>query len=80
MLDGYRLSQPQGCPDDVYSLMLLCWAQRPCERPAFSAILASHLQPLSTRLARSGLPIDPPLAPVVMVPSVSHLALLSLQW
>ncbi|XP_032873284.1 tyrosine-protein kinase Fer isoform X1 [Amblyraja radiata] len=35
---GYRMSAPQKCPEDVYSLMLKCWEYKPENRPNFSDI------------------------------------------
>ena len=50
VVDGYRLTQPQGCPDELYSLMVKCWAQRPTDRPHFPDIIKHHLDPLEARL------------------------------
>ena len=33
--NGYRLSLPQNCPDEVYAVMLDCWRVEPKERPSF---------------------------------------------
>ncbi|XP_066293447.1 tyrosine-protein kinase ABL1-like isoform X1 [Branchiostoma lanceolatum] len=35
---GYRMERPDGCPSDVYQLMLKCWQWRPTERPDFRDI------------------------------------------
>nr|XP_054769386.1 tyrosine-protein kinase ABL1-like [Lytechinus pictus] len=35
---GYRMERPEGCPTDVYKLMLKCWEWRPTERPSFTEI------------------------------------------
>ncbi|XP_072176875.1 uncharacterized protein [Diadema setosum] len=35
---GYRMERPEGCPVDVYKLMLKCWERKPGERPTFSEI------------------------------------------
>ncbi|XP_022106291.1 tyrosine-protein kinase ABL1-like isoform X2 [Acanthaster planci] len=32
---GYRMERPEGCPGDVYKLMLKCWTWNPAERPTF---------------------------------------------
>lgn len=33
-----RLSQPDACPDDLYGIMLQCWARAPTDRPTFEAL------------------------------------------
>ncbi|KAJ8024636.1 Tyrosine-protein kinase Fer [Holothuria leucospilota] len=38
ILKGYRLPQPDGCPLDIYKIMLECWQQSPKERPTFSEL------------------------------------------
>ncbi|NXG70179.1 ROS1 kinase, partial [Baryphthengus martii] len=35
---GGRLESPNSCPDDLYNLMMRCWAQEPQNRPTFSYI------------------------------------------
>jgi hypothetical protein len=35
---GKRLSKPDQCPQDVYSLMRQCWEKEPDNRPDFVAI------------------------------------------
>ncbi|KAK1171224.1 hypothetical protein AOXY_G5971 [Acipenser oxyrinchus oxyrinchus] len=35
LLSGMRMSPPEGCPDSLYDIMLLCWKQNSLERPAF---------------------------------------------
>ncbi|XP_071956948.1 fibroblast growth factor receptor-like [Antedon mediterranea] len=49
---GTRLAQPKDCPDDVYSLMSLCWLENSTKRPYFdeisnnlSHLLETHHQP-----------------------------------
>ncbi|XP_076324300.1 tyrosine-protein kinase RYK-like isoform X3 [Tachypleus tridentatus] len=37
--DGYRLSQPINCPDELYTLMAFSWAAAPEKRPSFSQLL-----------------------------------------
>ena len=32
---GYRISQPPGCPDPLYQIILECWKSKPEERPNF---------------------------------------------
>ena len=36
---GYRLPQPDQCPDTVYQLMLDCWHRDRAHRPSFSQIV-----------------------------------------
>ena len=50
VLDGYRLSQPQGCHDDLYAVILKCWALKPLERPLFNDFIKNHLDPLDIKL------------------------------
>eukprot|EP00049_Salpingoeca_infusionum_P017950 m.355097 g.355097 ORF g.355097 m.355097 type:complete len:2186 (+) comp17178_c0_seq1:509-7066(+) len=38
---GRRLEQPPQCPDDVFGLMLTCWASEPEDRPTFKALSES---------------------------------------
>ncbi|XP_072929316.1 tyrosine-protein kinase Fer isoform X4 [Epargyreus clarus] len=35
---GYRMPAPEGCPEDVYALMLRCWEYEPEKRPHFHQI------------------------------------------
>jgi len=35
VLTGSRLSQPQSCPDQVYSIMQECWKEKQSDRPEF---------------------------------------------
>ncbi|XKL62432.1 hypothetical protein PGB90_002265 [Kerria lacca] len=37
--DGYRLSQPINCPDELFAVMAYCWAMSPDERPTFFQLL-----------------------------------------
>lgn len=50
--EGFRLPQPQGCPEELYHLMQLCWAQRPNDRPQFSEVLKNYLEPLEVKWSR----------------------------
>lgn len=36
--DGFRLTQPVNCPDELFTVMACCWALAPNERPTFSQI------------------------------------------
>ena len=36
---GYRLPQPEDCPQEMYKLMLWCWKADAEERPTFMEIL-----------------------------------------
>ncbi|VVC32788.1 Hypothetical protein CINCED_3A012530 [Cinara cedri] len=38
--EGYRLSQPINCPDDLFGMMTCCWLPNPEERPSSAQILA----------------------------------------
>uniref|UniRef100_UPI00398EB828 tyrosine-protein kinase Fer isoform X1 n=1 Tax=Pristiophorus japonicus TaxID=55135 RepID=UPI00398EB828 len=35
---GYRMSAPQKCPEEIYSIMLRCWEYKPENRPNFSDV------------------------------------------
>ncbi|KAL4631067.1 activated CDC42 kinase 1-like isoform X5 [Arapaima gigas] len=36
--EGERLPKPEDCPQDIYNVMLQCWAQKPADRPTFMAL------------------------------------------
>ncbi|XP_010715077.2 activated CDC42 kinase 1 isoform X5 [Meleagris gallopavo] len=36
--EGERLPRPEDCPQDVYNVMLQCWAHKPEDRPTFVAL------------------------------------------
>ena len=38
---GYRMSKPRAAPEKIYQLMLLCWSQKPEDRPTFDVIFKS---------------------------------------
>ncbi|XP_020510949.3 platelet-derived growth factor receptor beta-like isoform X1 [Labrus bergylta] len=38
---GYRMSQPDHAPQDIFDLMKLCWEEKPEGRPAFSSLAVS---------------------------------------
>ena len=35
---GYRMSAPEGTPEEIYRLMLQCWEYKPENRPHFTEI------------------------------------------
>eukprot|EP00049_Salpingoeca_infusionum_P016508 m.338788 g.338788 ORF g.338788 m.338788 type:complete len:1743 (-) comp16086_c1_seq8:306-5534(-) len=35
---GYRLQQPNGCNDQMYSLLMQCWHKLPSQRPTFAQV------------------------------------------
>ncbi|XP_077863826.1 uncharacterized protein LOC144348210 [Saccoglossus kowalevskii] len=43
---GYRMSRPDKCVPELYSVMEKCWASDPMQRPSFQS-LAKHLQTTS---------------------------------
>eukprot|EP01114_Cavostelium_apophysatum_P008625 TRINITY_DN2123_c0_g2_i3.p1 TRINITY_DN2123_c0_g2~~TRINITY_DN2123_c0_g2_i3.p1 ORF type:complete len:685 (-),score=121.16 TRINITY_DN2123_c0_g2_i3:649-2703(-) len=49
--EGHRLECPEGCPDQIYLLMLNCWAEDPKDRPSFEEIFQ--------RIAREAAPLLP---------------------
>ena len=38
IVQGYRMPQPKGCPDQLYNIMLHCWRENPTSRPRFEAL------------------------------------------
>ena len=36
--EGERLYQPDSCPNDIYQILLQCWAKIPTDRPTFEAL------------------------------------------
>ena len=32
---GYRMAQPDYCPDELYQVMICCWKKMPDDRPTF---------------------------------------------
>lgn len=36
--EGERLSQPDACPNEVYTILSQCWAKMPTDRPTFEAL------------------------------------------
>nr|CAF04076.1 receptor tyrosine kinase [Suberites domuncula] len=39
--NGYRMPQPDGCPDKLYSVMKCCWQMNPIARPEFTELTNS---------------------------------------
>ncbi len=35
---GYRLPSPDGCPEEIYQLMMQCWTKNPKDRLSFKQI------------------------------------------
>lgn len=35
---GYRIPQPENCPQELYNIMLQCWNVEPQERPTFETL------------------------------------------
>jgi hypothetical protein len=51
---GYRLPQPDGCPDEVYGLMLQCWYAGPDLRPDFEKLEGSLQDAVSAAEVEKG--------------------------
>lgn len=32
---SYRMPRPDSCPEELYDIMMMCWRQRPDDRPTF---------------------------------------------
>ncbi|XP_071231966.1 activated CDC42 kinase 1-like isoform X2 [Salvelinus alpinus] len=46
--EGERLPKPEDCPQDLYNVMLQCWAQKPDDRPTFLALREFLLETMPT--------------------------------
>uniref|UniRef100_A0A8K9V755 Activated CDC42 kinase 1 n=1 Tax=Oncorhynchus mykiss TaxID=8022 RepID=A0A8K9V755_ONCMY len=46
--EGERLPKPEDCPQDLYNVMLHCWAQKPEDRPTFLALREFLLETMPT--------------------------------
>ncbi|KAM9323009.1 tyrosine kinase, non-receptor, 2b [Pholidichthys leucotaenia] len=46
--EGERLPKPEDCPQDIYNVMLQCWAQKPDDRPTFVALREFLLESMPT--------------------------------
>jgi proto-oncogene tyrosine-protein kinase ROS len=51
IVQGGRLERPNYCPEDIYGIMLMCWAHQPHDRPTFRALL-ERLKVLRNRVDR----------------------------
>ena len=49
LMDGFRLHQPVNCPDQLYTVIVSCWAHSPHHRASVST-LYTHLQEFNTQL------------------------------
>ncbi|XP_017350997.1 tyrosine kinase, non-receptor, 2b isoform X6 [Ictalurus punctatus] len=46
--EGERLPKPEDCPQDIYNVMLQCWAQKPDDRPTFVALREFLMETMPT--------------------------------
>ncbi|XP_049453212.1 tyrosine kinase, non-receptor, 2b isoform X3 [Epinephelus fuscoguttatus] len=46
--EGERLPKPEDCPQDIYNVVLQCWAQKPDDRPTFVALREFLLETMPT--------------------------------
>ncbi|XP_070701937.1 tyrosine kinase, non-receptor, 2b [Pempheris klunzingeri] len=46
--ESERLPKPEDCPQDIYNVMLQCWAQKPDDRPTFVALREFLLETMPT--------------------------------
>ncbi|XP_045907594.1 tyrosine kinase, non-receptor, 2b isoform X11 [Micropterus dolomieu] len=46
--EGERLPKPEDCPQDIYNVMLQCWAQKSEDRPTFVALREFLLETMPT--------------------------------
>ncbi|KAF1383441.1 hypothetical protein PFLUV_G00131930 [Perca fluviatilis] len=46
--EGERLPKPEDCPQDIYHVVLQCWAQKPDDRPTFVALREFLLETMPT--------------------------------
>jgi hypothetical protein len=51
ILSGYRLQQPDVCPDHVYAIMMQCFQDNPDERPTFATLCSTFEGFISSRTA-----------------------------
>ena len=50
VIEGYRLPQPQNCPDELYSLMLHCWLPQATERRSFGDLIRNQLDRIKVKV------------------------------
>jgi len=43
VLKKERLPKPEGCPNELYEIMMKCWRHNPDERPSFGELLTEFL-------------------------------------
>ncbi|KAK5859589.1 hypothetical protein PBY51_021136 [Eleginops maclovinus] len=46
--ESERLAKPEDCPQDIYHVVLQCWAQKPDDRPTFVALREFLLETMPT--------------------------------
>jgi hypothetical protein len=51
--EGERLPRPEDCPQDIYNVMVQCWAHKPEDRPTFVALRDFLLEVRSRSAYRS---------------------------
>lgn len=56
--EGERLPRPEDCPQDIYNVMLQCWAHKPEDRPTFVA-LRDFLVEVGVQGGGTGAPAPP---------------------
>lgn len=45
---GSRMEKPEGCSDEFYEIMLLCWKENPSARPEFQELVEKFDDMLSS--------------------------------
>eukprot|EP00117_Sycon_ciliatum_P038911 scpid80205/ scgid28838/ Tyrosine-protein kinase Fer; Proto-oncogene c-Fer; p94-Fer len=66
-----RLEKPQGCLEELYSIMMATWAIEPLQRPVF-ALIRDRLMEIIRLLAAAEAQMMPPVRPRVAWSGVSH--------
>ncbi|XP_068424909.1 tyrosine kinase, non-receptor, 2b isoform X3 [Clinocottus analis] len=49
--EGERLPKPEDCPQEIYHVVLQCWAQKPDDRPTFVALREFLLENMPTDMS-----------------------------